>query len=422
MHVVALLSCAVALAPQMQPPAAPARSKRTYINFTGFPFPLGPFLTRRTVRETIVPGRAWSFEQEQSLIGIAANTRMVVIKLRSGALWCYNPVAPTDELLDLLSDLGEDGAGPEVAHIVLGTTQYEHKIFVGPFSRKFPRAAVHCVPDQWSFPIDLPPVLFGFKPEKASSKAGPGLLKDGAAYAWGDELQLRVLRPQKRLGFGYAAVEAAFVHADTKLLVVTDALVRVPRDAPKVLQTPSLAALGRADAWVVRGAALVDWRGQGAALDAAAAAAADGDEARRGWRRNALLALYFGPSPESIMDPRKSFEALAERWAVAPVCASLIYASKDVRPALRDWVEAVASLDFELAAPSHFSFAKCTPKDFRRAFAAVLGDAPAEAAPWDKLRAALGLSGEPERREDYDAGDVRLLSDISKLLLKLGVI
>lgn len=29
------------------------RSKRFYINFTGFPFPLGPFLNRRTIRTEV---------------------------------------------------------------------------------------------------------------------------------------------------------------------------------------------------------------------------------------------------------------------------------------------------------------------------------------------------------------------------------
>ena len=49
-------------------------------------------------------------------------------------LLVYNPVAPTEEFLGMLDGLGHDG----VSHILLGATTYEHKIFVGPFARRFP--------------------------------------------------------------------------------------------------------------------------------------------------------------------------------------------------------------------------------------------------------------------------------------------
>jgi hypothetical protein len=35
-----------------------------------------------------------------------------------------------------------------VEHIVLPTTLFEHKIFVGPFQRRFPDATVFIAPDQ----------------------------------------------------------------------------------------------------------------------------------------------------------------------------------------------------------------------------------------------------------------------------------
>ncbi len=39
----------------------------------------------------------WTFEQEQSfaLTNVATVVRMTVIKLRSGGLWVYAPIAPT---------------------------------------------------------------------------------------------------------------------------------------------------------------------------------------------------------------------------------------------------------------------------------------------------------------------------------------
>ena len=88
-------------------------------------------------------------------------------------LLVYNPVAPTEEFLRQLDGLGSDG----VSHILLGATQYEHKVFVPAFARKFPEAKVWAVPDQWSFPVDLPSPLLGID----TKGTGGGELTDTAA-------------------------------------------------------------------------------------------------------------------------------------------------------------------------------------------------------------------------------------------------
>jgi hypothetical protein len=86
----------------------------------------------------------WVFEQPQSLgfSNVTTNVRMVVIKLASGGLWVHAPVAPTPECLRLLNELDAP-----VECIVLPTFAYEHKIFVGPFSRRFPQAKVYVAPE-----------------------------------------------------------------------------------------------------------------------------------------------------------------------------------------------------------------------------------------------------------------------------------
>ena len=45
----------------------------------------------------VEPGKIWCFEQEQALAGINVVTtiRMTVVKLRSGDLMVYAPIAPT---------------------------------------------------------------------------------------------------------------------------------------------------------------------------------------------------------------------------------------------------------------------------------------------------------------------------------------
>ena len=55
----------------------------------------------------------------------------------------HAPIAPTDECIALLNELNAP-----VEHIVLPTTLFEHKIFVGPFQRRFPDATVFIAPDQ----------------------------------------------------------------------------------------------------------------------------------------------------------------------------------------------------------------------------------------------------------------------------------
>ena len=49
----------------------------------------------------------------------------------------HSPIAPTPECVQLVKDLDAP-----VEHIILPTYAYEHKAFVGPFSRAFPKAKV----------------------------------------------------------------------------------------------------------------------------------------------------------------------------------------------------------------------------------------------------------------------------------------
>ena len=73
---------AAATADVTDAPSSSVGKSRRYINLTGFPFPLGPFVERPTVATTIVPGKVYSFEQEQALSGIPANVRATVFRMR----------------------------------------------------------------------------------------------------------------------------------------------------------------------------------------------------------------------------------------------------------------------------------------------------------------------------------------------------
>jgi len=406
------------------PPATDAAAKkptpsRKYINLTGFPFPLGPFTERKTVMTELVPGRVYGFEQEQSLSGITANVRSTVFRMRDNHLLVYNPLAPTEEYLRQIDGLNHYG----VSHILLGATPYEHKIFVGPFARKFPQAKVWAVPDQWSFPLNLPAPLLGID----TRGTGGGELLDTARgskdYARASDLtqefEVKLLRPEKRLGFGYSANEAALLHKDTGTLALTDALINVPAAPPEIYDRSNLLAVGdnargsySLGNIILRAAGAVNWRDTAAeevealfvASDREAAAPASPSQLQRGWERNTLLSLYFGPSPASIVDPAASFAGLKEKWVVAPVTDSLIYRSDRVKPELTRWVEDVARWDFKMIAPSHFAAAPGTADDMRAAFNPTLRPEP---------RAS---------RAPYESKDVQLLDDIAEQLVKLKII
>ena len=109
------------------------------------------------------------------------------------------------------------------------------------------------MPGQWSFPLDLPARLLGIdtagtgggelvdtspasNPPPAGAARAAWCAADPraacattAAYAraadFTDEFEVKLLRPERRLGLGYAANEAALLHKDTKVAARARSLV-----------------------------------------------------------------------------------------------------------------------------------------------------------------------------------------------------
>ncbi|KAI3923422.1 hypothetical protein MKW92_030023 [Papaver armeniacum] len=73
---------------------------------------------------------------------------MTVIKPKSGGSWIHAPIAPTKDFV-ITNCLFLPMLAP-VLYIVLPTLAYEHTNFVGPFSRKFPRAQTWVAPRRWN--------------------------------------------------------------------------------------------------------------------------------------------------------------------------------------------------------------------------------------------------------------------------------
>ncbi|CAM9153472.1 unnamed protein product, partial [Phaeothamnion confervicola] len=326
------------------------RPDRQYPFFIGFP--IKPYFDRTTLRTRVTPD-VHIFEQEQGFFNVSTTIRMTVIKLQStGGLWVHAPVAPTEECIRLVSELGP------VEHIVLPVTAVEHKAFIGPFSRKFPEAKVWICPGQWSFPINLP---LNFRVD--------GVLCEDRA-PWQDEIDCKLFRPPLA-GVGESN-EAVFFHRSSKTLLVTDSLICVPREPPAIIPVADLLLAAAPD-------------------DAGAPATPVEDTPtarRRGWAKMALQILFLGPArPET-------FDLLAERLICSPVVRELVLSR--VLPTVRTFVDDVTSGDwqFKQVIPAHFAApVRAGPKEFRRAYAFAFAGAEKKGKMRKTGMAAAGSGG-----------------------------
>lgn len=335
--------------------------------------PLYPYGRRRTVRQEIVKDTIWTFDQLHGILYTIVPIRMTIVKLFAGGLLVYAPVAPTTECVRLVNELVAKHG--EVKYILLPTSSgLEHKVFVGPFARRFPQAQVFVAPHQWSFPFNLPLSWLGF-PQKRTQE----LPEDSSLAPFALEFDYAILDID--LGRGSFA-EVALFHKRSRTLLVTDSILSVPVDPPEILQLDPYPLLFHA-------------------RDNASETIEDNkDNRRKGWQRISLFALYFRPSAlevasvkqmfrDALKAPERSlktyFGLFPFRWQetwkqafdalrgqgrpfVAPILQILIFpqAPKQVLK----WADTVASWDFQQIISCHFeSLIKANPRQFRQAFA-----------------------------------------------------
>lgn len=340
-----------------------------------FLVPIYPYRQRATVRQEVVPGAIWTFDQLQGILYTVVPIRMTVVRLEAGGLLVYAPVAPTRECLRLLREL--EAAHGAVRYILLPSASgLEHKVFVGPFARQCPQAQIFVTPRQWSYPINLPLSWLGF-PRSRTQLLPP----DSAAAPFGDEFDYALLDIDLGRGsFG----EVALLHKRSQTLLVTDTVLSVSAVPPAIAQLDPYPLLFHA-------------------RDRARDEMEDTEANRRkGWQRIALFAIYFQPSAvknislgqalrEALRAPdhskkayfglfpfqwqegwEQSFEALRGngRPFLAPILQTLIldHAVQDVLA----WADRVAGWDFQQIIPCHFDapFA-ASPEEFRQAFAVL---------------------------------------------------
>mmetsp|Transcript_1502 Transcript_1502/g.4515 ORF Transcript_1502/g.4515 Transcript_1502/m.4515 type:complete len:384 (-) Transcript_1502:135-1286(-) len=302
---------------------------------------LPPILRRGTIRYDLGRG-AFGFEQLLSFQNVSATVRMNAQRLEDGSLLVVAPVAPTEECLALLDEVGR------VSHLVLPVTALEHKAFFGPFVRQFPRARVWVAPGQYgpfgasgSLPYRVDGVLDGSRPE-----------------GFPEEFDYKLFFADLEGNAGPVS-EVALFHRPTTSLFVTDAVSWIP-DTP----SPLFATLY--------------------------------DIGPDFWPKTVLQAVFIAlRQAEDGSWP--AYDALRGRLIRAPILRAFV----DVRaPDLtKAWVDDIAnSWAFDRILAAHFaSPVLATPAEFRAAFARLDGpDAPgvirlddADWAPLDDLNALI---------------------------------
>ncbi len=368
--------------------------------------PVYPYGNRRTIRQEIVKDTIWTFDQLQGIFYVVVPIRMTVVKLEPSGLLIYSPVAPTPECIRLVNELAAEHG--EVKYILLTTISgIEHKVFVGPFARRFPNAQVFVAPGHWSFPLNLPLSWLGFPAKRTSV-----LPADSSQTPLGDRFDWAILGPLD-LGLGQFA-EIALFHKQSRTLIVTDSVISISENPPAIVEFDPYPLLFHAK-------------------DSASDLVADTHENRRkGWQRIALFAAYFRPSVldvpawgsvfrSALAAPERSrrayfglfpfkwkqhwersFEALrgGGRPLVAPVLQALIL-NRAPKETL-DWADRIATWDFDRIIPCHFDRAIAAgPMEFRQAFSFL-----------EKHSAVYPL---PE-------DDFKLLRDIDTGLNKIGIV
>ncbi|NEQ39368.1 MAG: DUF4336 domain-containing protein [Okeania sp. SIO3I5] len=335
--------------------------------------PLYPYGQRRTLRKEIVKDTIWTFDQIQGIFYVTVPIRMTVVRMLGGGLFVYAPIAPTRECVRLVNELVEKYG--EVRYIILPTISgLEHKVYVGPFARKFPTAEVFVTPNQWSFPLNLPLSWLGLPRNRTY------LLPANSGDApFAAEFDYATLGPLD-IGFRPFA-EVAFWHSPSQTLLAVDTVLSVPAEPPEILNLDPYPLLFHAKDDVFD---VVEDTPTNRCI---------------GWQKICLFGLYFQvdaldvvPTGEifknvgkaSDRSKRAYFGLLPWRWKsewqlsftelrqdgrllVAPILQTLILNRNPQQ--VMEWVEKVASWNFRQIISCHFDAPiQASGYEFKEAF------------------------------------------------------
>jgi len=367
-------------------------------------FPLYPYGNKKTILRELIPNQIWSLEQIQGLYYVAVPIRMTVIKIDDG-LMLINPLPPTGELVNELEKI--ISIHGKVKTIILpNASGLEHKIGLPALSRIYKDAQIWLCPGQWSFPINLPLDFLGIP-----SKRTKILFEDGTPHE--DLCKWTSLGPLN-LGLGRYQ-EVSCYHFSTRTLHVTDAIIGIDSNPPKIFDFDPTPLLFHSRE-----------RGDEPLTDSL-------ESRKKGWARLVLFSSFLKPGKlqipslykilkysfkKDLRNRRSHFGIYPFLWdedwesslveimgedmptiEIAPVLQKLIFPrAKEV---LIDWLEKINTFeDMEYLIPAHYNAPlRFTIEDSRK----LINEINSEK--WDKL---------PE--------DNKFLTGLYKRLFELGII
>lgn len=308
--------------PKLTPDAYNSPTSRPQAGRGYFPTITPPFSTRATFRYDL-GNDMYAFEQLLTLQNVTATIRMTVVRNKRNELFVHSPLYPTKELRSLLDELGV------VKWIVLPVNALEHKAPMKSFVSNYPDASVYIVPGQYS--------VFGSM--KNMGYEYDGILDGNEAFPDADFAYqtLNIDIP----GNAGPVTEVAFLHKPTSTLMLTDALVFIPKTllTPEIFQTYF-----------------------------------DSIDEDYFYERTVLQAVFLPLRYENGRYP--GFDAISDRLVRAPILRGFNDARG--RDATVRWIDKICTWNFDKIVSSHFvSPIAATPTDVHDAFGYLYGESNA---------------------------------------------
>ncbi|GEN10034.1 protein of unknown function [Myxococcus fulvus] len=167
--------------------------------------PYAPLCTLKPVAEGLWCVDGPVIEMKVGPITLPFPTRMVIIRLRSGGLWLWSPIAPTPGLFAEV-----DALGP-VEHLV--SPNRLHYVSIAAWKARYPRATA------WASP--------GVRERARSQKLKAPFdadLADGAPEVWARDIDQLIFRGSRYIE------EVVFFHRDSSTLLVADMVIALEHE------------------------------------------------------------------------------------------------------------------------------------------------------------------------------------------------
>lgn len=161
-----------------------------------------PFYQLKAIAEDIWIVDGPAIDMSFGLSKVPFSTRMTIVRLANGELWCHSPIKPQEELLDSLKALGE------VSYLV-GPNKL-HYAYLKAWKDIYPQAQVWLAPEI---------------SERAASQKIPlpqgQELTDEPPENWAKDLRQHLFQGSRFMQ------EAIFLHQKSKTLIVTDMIENI---------------------------------------------------------------------------------------------------------------------------------------------------------------------------------------------------